>query len=540
MTAAPEIARLFAQRLALGLAAPVSSSIPMHASGVPERFADFLSWIGLAPSPTVEAICDASEGRAVFLGEDLCITTFGCPANQLPKEQRRTVVVRAGGRGGKTSRLLAPKAIHAALTVPLPTLAPGEHARAVFIAPDLDTAGQALGYARGILGEHAKLRSFVIEAGPKRGTDEPVGTAERVTIRRPHDGKLVDIRIGAATRGGKAVRGKTLVFVGMDEACFFYADDGYSVTDAQVYDAAIQRVVPGGQVWLVSTPWIEGYGVLEKRLAKDFGIHEKNLCAVGPTRQLNPTWDPTGEIERDMRENDPENAAREIDAVPLPGGTKLFFSEEVLRIAIVKDRTGNLEPNGAQHFGGVDLGYRKNSSALALSRVELHKVVLAYMKEHRPAKGEPLRPSLVISEFADTCTKYSARTMAGDLHEAAGRDEELRRVAAARAATGRHDPPPEYVELGQSQADIAARFTELRTMMSEGRAEIPNNPRLLGQMRLVVAKPTPGGGIQIVIPERAGAHGDVLQAVVNCMTQARADVGSFASRMQALLDSDEF
>lgn len=538
MTAAA-LARAFAARLALGLAASPAFTVPMHESGVPLRRADFLAWVGLDPSEVIAAICDASQGYAVHLSDDLAILTFGCPVDELPRTQLRTVLVRAGGRGGKTSRLLAPLAIHAALTVPLPTLAPGEHARGVFIAPDLDTAGQALGYARGILGEHAKLRSFVVESGGKRGSDEPVGTSERVTIRRPHDGKLVDIRIGAATRGGKAVRGKTLVFVGLDEACFFYADDGYSVTDSEIYRAAIQRVVPGGQVWLVSTPWIEGYGELEKRLAKDWGVHRESLCAVGPTRRLNPTWDPDGSIERDMRENDPENAAREIDAVPLPGGTKLFFSEDVLRMAIAKDRAGNLEPNGAEHFGGVDLGYRKNSSALALSRMDGEKVVLAYIKEHRPERGQPLRPSIVIADFAETCRRYNASTMAGDRHEAAGRDEELRRVEEAWRARRIYDSAPTYVELGQMQSEIADRFTALRTMMSEGRAELPNNPRLLSQMRLVVSRPTPGGGVQIVIPERAGAHGDVMQAVVNSMTQATCNYGSFASDMQKIIDAGE-
>lgn len=543
MTAAPEIARVFAARLALGLAAAAPLAVPVHVSGVPSRRADFLSWLGLDPSPVVGAICDASQGLAVHLADDLAQSTFGCPADELPPLARRTVIVRAGGRGGKTSRLLAPMAIHAALTVELPTLAPGEHARAVLIAPDLDLAGQALGYVRGYLAAEPKLRAMVVEAGPrKRGDDEAVGTAERVTIRRPHDGKLVDIRIGAATRGGKAVRGKTLVFVGMDEAAFFYAEGGYAVTDSEIFRAATQRVVPGGQVWLVSTPWIEGYGVLEERLAADFGKHGDSLCAVGPTRALNPTWDPNGEIERDMRATDPDNAAREIDAVPLPAGTKLFFPHESIAACVDKTRPGDLAPNGAPHVAGTDLGYRKNSATLAIAREEERAgkpcIRIVYLEEHRPAKGDPLKPSTVIRGFAKACVRYDAATLAGDLHQVDGTIDVLDQTQAEWRAAGSHDQVPSYVELGQTQAEISDRYTSLRTALAEGEVDLPNNPRLLAQMRMVASKPTPGGGTSIVLPKVAGAHGDLLVAVVNAFVQAKGTRSDFVSRMQQVQDYD--
>lgn len=545
MTSAADIARAFAAKLALGLAAAAPLAVPVHASGVPERRADFLEWLGLDPSPVVAAICDASQGRAVHLDADLARSTFGCPAAELPPLARRTVIVRAGGRGGKTSRLLAPMAIHAALTVALPTLAPGEHARAVIVAPDLDLAGQALGYVRGYLAAEPKLRAMVVEAGPRRrGDDEAVGTAERVTIRRPHDGKLVDIRIGAATRGGKAVRGKTLVFVGLDEAAFFYAEGGYAVTDSEIFRAATQRVVPGGQVWLVSTPWIEGYGVLEERLAKDFGVHGDSLCAVGPTRALNPTWDPDGEIERDMRATDPDNAAREIDAVPLPAGTKLFFPHESIAACVDKARVGAAEhvpPNGREHVAGTDLGYRKNSATLAIAREEERDakpiVRIVYLEEHRPAKGEPLRPSVVIKGFAKACARYNASTLAGDLHQVDSTEDFLDQAQAEWRASGNFDAVPTYVELEQTQSAIADRYTSLRAALAEGDVELPNNARLLAQMRMVASKPTPGGGTSIVLPKVAGAHGDLLVAVVNAYVQAKNDSGSFASQMQKVRDA---
>jgi hypothetical protein len=49
----------------------------------------------------------------------------------------QTVVLSAGRGGGKTSALLAPKAVHAALTVPCPFARPGQELASVLMAPTL-------------------------------------------------------------------------------------------------------------------------------------------------------------------------------------------------------------------------------------------------------------------------------------------------------------------------------------------------------------------------------------------------------------------
>lgn len=451
-------------------------------------------------SPVIAAIADASEGLPVHLDDATCVRIFGCEAKHIPKSRRLTVVVRAGGRGGKSSRLLATKAIHAAWETPLPTLQEGEHARALIIAPDKSLALQDLNYVRGYIEESKDLSAAVVR-----------DTVECITIKRPSDGKIVDITIGAATRGGKAARGRTLVFVGFDEAAFFYADDGYTVTDKEIYRAAIQRIVPnGGQIWIVSTPWLEGIGIMEDRIAEDFGVHEKSLVAVGGTRDLNPSWDPTGEIERDMRDDDPENAAREIDAVPLSAGTKFFFPPDAVKLAIASNRTGNLEPNNSTSFAGVDLGFRRNSSALAIARYDNGKTRLVYYDEKRPKKGEPLKPSEVTAAFGAACQRYNAAKMRGDLHYVDTAKEELAKMAGKQVT---------YDEWKPTAENMADAFTSLRKIMSEGEADLPNDPRLLSQIRQTMIRHLDGGTVKIVLPKQGQAHGDLLMAVALAFSQ---------------------
>ncbi len=473
-------------------------------SVAPLRFVDFLEatqWCDLRLSPVVHAIADASDGRKVELDATVAMSTFGCLAGALPTTPRRVVVVRAGGRGGKTSRLLAPKALHAALTVPLPDLRPGEHARALLIGPDKSLAIQALGFVRGYL-ESPGLASLVHN-----------DTAECITLRRP-DGKLVDIAIGAATRGGKAARGRSLVFVGMDEAAFFFADDGHTVTDKDIYDAAIQRVVPGGQIWIVSTPFIEESGVMERKLKDDWGKHDEALCAVGTTRALNPKWDPDGSVEAMMRREDPENASREIDAIPLPSGSKMFFGKDDIDAAVELDRVGNLEPtNTFSHAAGADLAFTRNSAALGIARVEGRKVRLAYTEEIRPERGTSLKPSEVCEGFAKSCIRYGLDTVQGDHHYVESARELMGNVGVT------YEPWTPTVD---SKAQV---FTTMRKLMAERRLGLPNDPRLLSQIRKVTSKPMPGGGTSIILPKQGTAHGDLLMAVVLAVAQADALVG---------------
>jgi hypothetical protein len=82
----------------------------------------------------------------------------------------------------------------------------------------------------------------------------------------------------------EGVRGRTLVFAGLDEACFFFDETTGVVNDADLYRAVLQRVVSGGQVWIVSTPWLADTGLLETTIAKNWGSHEHALADIFDSR----------------------------------------------------------------------------------------------------------------------------------------------------------------------------------------------------------------------------------------------------------------
>ncbi len=466
-------------------------------------FAEHPDYCALTPSPLIAAVMDATEGRPVTTIDDATAARhFGCACADLPRAAPRTVVVRAGGRGGKTSRLLAPKAVHAAWTVPLPTLSRGEHAVSLIIAPDLTLARQALSFAKGY-----------IEASPVLRAAKAGESTDHVTLRRP-DGKLVDVRVRAASRGGKGGRAFTLVFAGLDEACFFRDETTGVVNDAEMYRAVIQRIVPGGQCWIVSTPWVQGVGLLEELSDKNWASHAQALCVHAPTRALNPTWDPSGEIEADLRENDPDNAAREIDAVPFAVGSTTFFDKVTLDAATDERRPMQLPPEQSATYGaGGDFAFRRNSSALAIVKRDDaeggERYDLALLDEQRPEHGVPLKPSAVCDAFAEDLGRYACGEVAADTHERQQVAEEL----------ARHNIT--VVSAPEGQAGKVEMFVLARRVLREGRARLPKHPRLLSQLRAVTAKPAPGGGLSISSPRTSdGAHGDLVSAWVTALWKA--------------------
>lgn len=467
-------------------------------------FATSKRYCGVELSPLMGAIMDAADGIAPTTIDDATAREhFGCAIRDLPRVARRTVGARSGGRSGKTSRLLAPKALHAAWTVPLPTLRRGEVASALLVAPDLKLARQALSFAVGYVDDSPILRSALLE--------EP--TKDTIELRRP-DGKRVRIEVLAASRGGRGVRGRTLVFAGLDEAAFFFDEATGVVNDSDIFRAVLQRVVPGGQVWIASTPWLEDVGLLEAIIAKNFGTHGNALVCTSGTRAMNPTWDPTGEIEQDLREQDPDAAAREIDGQPMTGGAGVFFDPSAIKACVdVELRLPVAPPPGVRTTFGSDLGFSSDSSANVGVAKRDGKFVVLVVEELRPKKGAPLRPKAVIDSFAATIKAYRSLEFTADAHyrESAREHLEPHGIRFVDAPAGRD---------AKNESFLLAR-----KLIHEGRVRIPNHPRLLAQLRTVVSRPMPGGGLQIGAPRRFGAHADIASAFVLALWRAHRGGG---------------
>ena len=91
--------------------------------------------------------------------KEMFVKLFG-DIKEIPSDCYSLLVLVIGARSGKTY-LSALRMLHLALTVDLSTLAPGEEAFCIFVAPTLAQAMQAMRYVAGALNKVPALRAML-------------------------------------------------------------------------------------------------------------------------------------------------------------------------------------------------------------------------------------------------------------------------------------------------------------------------------------------------------------------------------------------
>jgi hypothetical protein len=413
-------------------------------------------------------------------------------AERIPAEARGVLVAVCGARAGKSYVLGALYSLWRALVADLSGLAPGEQATALIVGPDMRLARQVLRYAIGAAEACRSIAPLIENQG-----------ADGFALRRP-DGARVAVECLPATRGGSALRGRSLVSAVLDECAFFRSDD-HVVNDGDVFRAVAPRVMPGGMVVLASTPWVAA-GLMFTEFDRNHGHPISALAAHAPTVLLRPDSKTRALVERE-RERDPDNARREFDAEFLASGSSTFFDADVLEEAQAIWLHEPRKPD--HHTAGADFAFLADASALVIvSRAE-EDLRVADILERRPTKAAPLVPSNVVSEFAARAKKYGIQSLVSDSHGKASVIEHL-------AAHGLG-----FVDAPAGQRAIAQTYVAVRDLLVEGRLALPRHDRLLRQMLETIATPLPGGGLRISHPRVAGGHGDIVSALVLAVWQAK-------------------
>lgn len=459
-------------------------------------FVEFATKVLQLPlTPAQSVLC-----RVAFDGVDPCRlegnerelarSLFG-DVEKVPPEARRVLVLTLGRGSGKTS-LAAAYALYCMLTGDVSRCGPGDVPVVVVVAPDKKTAAlsvrMALEMARGVP-DIARLLDGE--------------TSDGFGLRR-HDGRLVAFEAFAASRGGASARGRSILSFLLDEAQFFRSDDGgaFVINDADIFKALIPRLMRSGRGVFLSTPWATET-LMSDLFAKNHGNPLTALAAKGPTALMRSDDVHIADIIEIERARDPENAAREFDCDTSASGGGGYFDPAAINDAV--DEVPRPLPRIAHHACavGVDLGFRSDSSALIVVQYDGHYYHVAHVEELRPARGKPLQPSAVVKAFATIAKGYGATHVIADGHYRESIREHLQAhelyvINAPEGVTGKSET-----------------FARTRAVLHEGRLRLPDHSRLLRQLREIVSRPTPGGGLNISSPRRAGGgHGDIVSALV--------------------------
>jgi hypothetical protein len=396
-------------------------------------------------------------------------------------------------------------------------LQPGEAIEVKFCTPKAEQSGKAFVYVKSAFKNHPRLAKYVIK-----------DQATCLRIRRPCDGVEVEFTMVAASPQGNNMRSGWLAGAMCDESAFFDDGDESAITLRDNVMAAAGRLLPGGQVWMPSSPWADdGYWhehTEDTLKAQAHGAWSADAVAFkAGSYAMNPALDPN--LRRVAMAENPSDALREYDAVPVTSLSNQFFPPAALALAVNENRTEAsgtllLPPiAGIPHYAGTDLGFTRNSSTLAIARnVSMMRPggltdvsQLAYHNEWIPPAGRPLVPREVVHAFGADCQRYGALAMRGDNAYTPGANEHLATLPGKPVAYSVWQPTMER---------NTEMFTRARELMAAGRVELPNDPRLLGQLKRVLGKALPGGRYQILLPKQGRSHGDLVVAVVHAIVQA--------------------
>ena len=468
------------------------------------RFTEFVAAIGYKLTPGQLALA-----LVVYDGLEPCELPpelrelgrqiFG-PVDRFPPEARHVVAIVAGRAGGKTLVFSSLRLIHLAVTLDLSALSPGESAYATIVSDDPRQRRQCYDYTLGAAQNHPDIAAM-IEGEPG---------AEGFTLRRP-DGKTVMVESVPPKRGGGSLRARSFVFVALEEAAFF-ADADHVANIDDSFRAAKARLLPGAQVCLSSTPWDEA-GLMYLEFVENHpapwcaGAHltqpgrpHRAIAAHAPTLLLRPA---AREMVEGEAARSPENSRREHGAQFIPIGTSQMF--DPIRIAEAVDptlRLGRPTRADATRAVGADLGLVHDAAAAAaVERDPEGYAVLDYLEIF--ATAEKLLPSEVIDKMAGVAEAAGVDEVTGDSHAAPFMAEALWRRKIV------------FLQTPGGVTGNAELFGLTRDLLHERKLRLPNDPRLLQQLREVKKRPLPSGGFRVEQPRKAtGGHGDIVSALV--------------------------
>ena len=456
-------------------------------------FLRFCERVGITLEPGQRVACAvAFDGvdPCDLVGEEreLARAIFGT-VDRFTAQQRRIFAAVCGGRAGKTRLFTAMRLLHLGLTFDVGILAPGEAGYGMLVAPKKTHGWQALAYIRGAVMASPVLRSHVA-----------VDNKDEFTIDR--SGHKVTWLVTGASAKGDAQRGKTLFGASLEEAAFFRDEKTGAVNDVEIFEAIEPRVITGGQVIVPSTPWTEA-GLLWDLFARNHGHPVDGMAAHASTLALRSDPEIRARVEAMLTHpTKAANARREFGAEFMTGGALDFFDKKLVESALTDEpyaqRPGDVLTSGA------DLGFVKNSAALAVAAKRGDVVWLASLLERIPSGG-PLKPSETVRLFAAHSRTFSIRSVMADGHYRETLREHLADWDLDVLAA------PSHVD---AKADT---YGALRELFTEGKIRIPRQgdvtERLVRQLSEVKARPTAGGHFTFQSPVWAdGAHGDLVSA----------------------------
>jgi hypothetical protein len=457
-------------------------------------------------SPVQRAICRILDGRSLVelaehpdvieaLGGRAAVEAY--QANQITPVE---LLLLAGIRSGK-SLIVAACAVRAALTCDLSILGPGEVPRVSVLSLSLDTARATWSHVRGRIEASPVLRPLL--------DGEP--TADTLTIRRPKDGRLVEIRVVAGSRAAGSLVARWSAGAVFDEAPRMVgAEDGVvNLDDAR--QSVMGRLLPGAQVLLVGSVWAP-FGPTYDLDRKHFGKPSAAVVVVKATGpQMNPGWW-TPERCAELKKKSPDAYAVDVENRYMNAAESMMTLGQLEQIR--RPDPAVLPANDLFHYvAAMDPATRGNAWTLTVGTRDGQRngkpfVRIALAKQWIGSTSEPLSPREILGNIRDELAPYRVSLVYTDQWAIDANRDLAMEVGL------------QLLEENMTGVEKVEKYTALRTAVIDQTIELPPEGDVLRDLAAVRKRVTQSG-VSIELPRTAdGRHCDYAPVVAIVLEKA--------------------
>ncbi len=390
-----------------------------------------------------------------------------------------------GRRAGKDSIASVVSTI-AALGDARPYLRPGERATILCLASDRAQAKIIFRYIKAYFLENPKL--------------SPLITREIAEVLELSNG----VEIIVSTSSFRAVRGKAVVCCVLDEVNF-WMDENSSNPSTEVYNALVPALatIPNSMLIGISSPYRRS-GLLFNQYRQFYGKNDDEVLVIkGATRQFNPTI-PQRIVDRAIAD-DPEAAASEWMG-EFRSDLSDYISREIVDAVTVPGLTEIPPAHGVDYRAFCDpSGGSSDSFTLAIAHAERDGLaVLDCLKEQRA----PFSPEETVADFAKTLHAYGITQVTGDRYAGSWPVEVWARYG---------------IHYEQNAVPKSQLYLELLPMLTSGRVQLLDIPRLANQLFSLERRTARSGKDSVDHPPGAASHDDACNSVAGVIVTVTQD-----------------
>lgn len=400
------------------------------------------------------------------------------------RSHKRTLVVRAGRRGGK-SLVLCKLALAASLFGTW-SVSPGEVGTACFISVDRDEAGSRL---RTI----AAMLDALGEKYVRRGDEIELRSRPAV------------FRVLTATSAG--VVGRNVIAAFADELARWRDNDTGSNPAREVISSLTPSMLTqaSARMYLASSPWMATDYHAERF---EQGDDASQMVGYAPSWIANPSL--TEAMTRAL-EPDPRIWSREYLGIPVEAVASVCSADELTAVTGSTERHPRIP--GATYVLTLDAGFKYDATAAAVwHRVLVEgpnggtfdRIVQDAVLHMQPKLLRPVKLADACDAVAKLAFEYGIKTVYGDGHYSEA-------IAPALAEKG-----IKLVVLPMTSSVITARVQNFQARLASGGIELLRHDAQKKEIlqAQLVHHTGPGSRVTLKAPERRGAHDDLLSCIL--------------------------